>query len=1108
MRWVHLAVALILLAASVMVFGGLTGSQGDPSIHFEPFATVDHSPITINGNSALQTRASSEGWPGSGSDVDPYIIQNYRIMASGATCISISNTDLHLVIRGCNLTVSSQAGILLSGSSNVRITENLIGPNDADGIRLSNSPGNLIDNNTMDADNIFVMNYNGIHLIGSSSGNLIRNNSIHRSENDGIRIEDTSTDNVLSGNTLIENLNNGILLGSDRNQVIDGTLWANKVGVTVDGSDIQISGNKFRQNSWGVNLHTGGRNIVRNNNFVRNNYGVRIFISDDNQVYSNYILKSDKFGIDVEHTSASGNRIFDNHLFYNNGTGSYYVFEKRQARDLSKDNTWHSTSNRGNYWHDLRSPDNDDDGIVDAWYFLEGGEQHDFRPLVNSVIPDVFTPPKKLAAQPGKDHINLTWWPVNYGMGVRVQYFNIFKNEREGGEFYLDSAASDVLHYTDWDVVPGRSYFYYITAVTDIAESNRSNRVKSSPDVVRPTVTVGSPKEGAVFNDPDVYVDWIGVDNIAIDRFEITLDEDPTIDVGLNDHYLFLDLTEGPHTFEVRIFDMAEHNRSDTTWFIIDTIKPSIDIEAPEEGPILFDTDTPLISWSSQDIGPGIDHHMITHDGENWTRLGDVKEYQFTSPIDAGHHTITVRCVDKGGNWAEDRVEIIVDLEPPTLWIVAPAGPGYYNDRTIEIVYSSFDDLTNISEYQVRIDTGNWMSKGLARSHNFTYLDEGQHYLYVKAIDGAGNEVIVSTTGTVDMTPPELNVLNLEDGVMYNKPVTLEWEVWDVLSGMEHTRISNDGGEWKSYTTPKPVLLEVFEDGEHFVLIEAVDKAGNVLSLNISYLFDGTSPFIAFANPGGINVPINASISIMFSEAMDRESVVVDSPGIEGRLLWDGNNLTLDPASSLNYSRKYSIAVQGRDLAGNDMVPFNWFFVTVEDLSLKYGRVYGRAVTTDGAPIPYASYRFKTGEKGTCDSEGRFDTFVTTGENFIIVSNNTFRDTKVDFEVYQGDVQNLGDIPLRSEKEAQTDDEGKDTNVGMIILIVIVVTVIVIGIGIGVAYQVKKTREYNRMGPVFDEWVNVTDLKTQTHSPTPPPRTSPPPAFPPPSAGSEEGIKR
>jgi len=487
---------------------------------------------------------------------------------------------------------------------------------------------------------------------------------------------------------------------------------------------------------------------------------------------------------------------------------------------------------------------------------------------------------------------------------------------------------------------------------------------------------------------------------------------------------------------------------------------------------------------------------MISPDGENWTRLGDVKEYRFSSPLDAGHHTITVKCVDKGGNWAQDSVEIIVDLEPPTLWIVRPVGPGYYMNRSIEIVYSAFDDLTNISEYQVRIDTQNWMSKGLLRSHNFTYLNEGEHHLYVKAIDGAGNDIIVSTTGTVDLTPPEMNILNLVDGTMYNKPVALEWEVWDTLSGMDFTRISNDGGDWKTYEVPKPMRLEVNGDGEHFVLIEAYDKAGNMLSRNISYRYDGTAPYITFAKPGGIDVPVNASISIAFSESMERDSVFVDAPGIEGRLYWDGDNLTLDPTSPLNYSKKYSIAVTGKDLAGNDMTPFNWYFITVEDLSLKYGRVYGRAVTTDGVPIPYANYRFKTGERGTCDLEGKFDTFVTTGENFIIISNTTFMDTKIDFEVYEGDIQNFGDIPLKFEKEAQEEEKG-GTNIGLIILIVVVIVVIILAVGAGVVYQVKKTREYNRMGPVVDEWVNVTSLR--------PPSQGPP--APPPPSGSEKGIK-
>ncbi|MBN1538650.1 MAG: right-handed parallel beta-helix repeat-containing protein [Candidatus Thermoplasmatota archaeon] len=1070
MREVLFLIALSMVLACPVLHDGSAGSEGDMPMLPEPFAPVDHSPISISGNDALSSRASLEGWSGSGSSGDPFIISDYKILATGTSCISISNTDLYLVISGCNLTNGALAGIYLSNSANVRITENTIGPNDGDGILLSNSNYILIDNNTMNVELVFVMNYNGIHLTGSSTGNTIENNRIDRSESDGIRLEGSSTDNIIRHNYIVENWNNGISIASDDNLVVENTIWANKVGVMVDADNIRMTGNLLRQNSWGVTLHSGGGNTVSYNNFVRNTYGVRIFLSNNNEISDNYILKSDKFGIDFEHSSASGNRIFQNYFFYNNGTGSYYVFSMRQSRDLSKTNIWHSTTNRGNYWHDMRSPDTNSDGIVDQWYFLEGGEQHDYYPLVNSPIPDVFTPPKKLAAQPGQDHINLSWWPVNYGMGVLVQRFNIYRNEREGGEFYIGSTDADSLSYTDRDVVPGRSYYYYVTAVTEIAESNRSNRVKSSPDVARPSVSITSPGEGDVLNYGDVFINWTGTDNIAIDRFEITLDDEPTMDVGLNEHYLFLDLEEGEHSVEVRIYDMAENNRSDTLNFIVDLTDPTITMQKGGDGPIMFNTDLPYVKWSSEDTGPGIDHHLITHDGENWTRLGDVKEYLFTFPLDAGEFTITVRCVDKGGNWAQDSVDIVVDLLPPTLWIISPAGPGYYNVGTIEIVYSAFDDLTNVTGFFVRIDTGNWIAKGLARSHNFTYLDEGEHHLYVKALDGSGNDVIVSTAGTVDMSPPELQILNLVNGTLYNGPVTLEWEVHDEISGMNGSRISIDGGEWTYYSVPKPVVLESLQDGDHFLILEAEDRAGNVRSVNISYSFDVTYPFATHVSPGGYDADVSSNITITFSEEMDRDSVILDSPGINGRRIWAGNNLTLIPYTDLEYSRKYSLAVGGKDLAGNDMAVFNWFFVTEEDLSLRFGRVHGRVVTTDGRPLPGASYRFKTGEKGVCDEEGRFDTYVETGKNFIIVSNTSFHDTKVEFEVYEGEVENLGDIPIKSEKEYR--EEVKERSDMLLVIIgVAVFLIVILAVLAGVAYQIKKTREYRNMGPMVDEWV-------------------------------------
>jgi hypothetical protein len=386
------------------------------------------------------------------------------------------------------------------------------------------------------------------------------------------------------------------------------------------------------------------------------------------------------------------------------------------------------------------------------------------------------------------------------------------------------------------------------------------------------------------------------------------------------------------------------------------------------------------------------------------------------------------------------------------------------------------------------------------KDHIFYDLTEGEHHLYVKAVDGAGNEVIISTTGTIDLTPPELEIFNLVEGKVYNKPFTLEWKTWDELSGVSLSRFRIDEGEWRDYQTPKPVEIGFPKDGDHYLIMEVVDKAGNSMSSNQSFSFDVSSPMVSIAEPRGLGIPIGAKIIVGFSEPMDRNSVYIDAPDIEGTTKWEGDNFTLTPYSPLDHSRKYSIAVEGKDLAGNDLIPYDWFFITEEDLSLHYGRVYGKVVTTDGFPIPFASIRFKTGEKGECDEEGYFDLYVTTGENFIIVSNTSFHDTKVDFEVYEGETENLGDIPLKLESEYQEEQEG-DSSALYIVIGSIVFILLAIVIGLVVAFQIKKTKEYKKMGPVVDEWVNVTDIRSRQSAQPMRPEIASTPVL-------EEGIQR
>jgi hypothetical protein len=68
-----------------------------------------------------------------------------------------------------------------------------------------------------------------------------------------------------------------------------------------------------------------------------------------------------------------------------NNKGDY----EKQAYDYSGFNFWNN-SNRGNYWNDWISPDNDNNGIVDVPYQLSGdAAAKDFFPLTKPIIIDI-----------------------------------------------------------------------------------------------------------------------------------------------------------------------------------------------------------------------------------------------------------------------------------------------------------------------------------------------------------------------------------------------------------------------------------------------------------------------------------------------------------------------------------------------------------------------------------------------------------------------------------------------------------------------------------------------------------------------------------------------
>ncbi len=216
-----------------------------------------HQPIHIDGNADFASQAAANGWPGDGSQKNPYIIQNYEINALSDDGIRIENTSVYFIIRNCSI-YNGDIGIYLKNVTN-GIVENVNCYENLAGIGFNNSIGDQIRNS-----NFYENHYYGINLY-SSIENSIYNCNVFGNDDYGIAL-DNSSENIIRNCKIYEN-GDGIILWFSNNNMIENC------------------SSFSHYYSRGFYAFHSSENIIKSSSFYDNLIGLHIsYLSDKNNI--------------------------------------------------------------------------------------------------------------------------------------------------------------------------------------------------------------------------------------------------------------------------------------------------------------------------------------------------------------------------------------------------------------------------------------------------------------------------------------------------------------------------------------------------------------------------------------------------------------------------------------------------------------------------------------------------------------------------------------------------------------------------------------------------------------------------------------------------------
>jgi len=609
------------------------------------------------------------------------------------------------------------------------------------------------------------------------------------------------------------------------------------------------------------------------------------------------------------------------------------------------------------------------------------------------------------------------------------------------------------------------SHYFAVMAIDRAGLWNTSSGATIIVDTMAPRLWISTPLQdnSSAFNSTYITASWGGEDlpsdapNSGLDHYEISSDSSAWVDVGMNTSFNLTGLSEGVHTFSLRVYDNAGNMNISTAEFWIDVTPPEFNITHPEMDSYL-NTSYVNFTWNGGDNQSGINHYSFRIVGvSSWVNAGNGNYFQYPGYFNNGWHTVEIMGIDRGGNTLIRNVTFLVDTLRPTITVNNPTENGFWNSTEVEINWTATDDVSSfessgLNHYEVSINGEQAVNVGLNTSYLITGLTDGSYELTVTAFDNAGNHANSTTGITVDRTPPTVTITEPEDGLTIGNDyvdLRVNWTGDDTGAGIDHYEIRVDNGTWvnkgslnSSYVISADLGLNSVS-GLHTFSVRAFDQAGNSAMDSVTFILDLDPPEVLNYSPQGENVSADSLISITFSEPINRSSFSISVGGshsVTGNVSWSGNTATFTPDKELKDD--VHVYVTASDVLDN-LMSFNWSFSIAEAVEPLTGTVTGTILDESGSPVYGADIIYNGTVIGQTDENGTYSVELPPGTHNLTVSVNGESET-ISVNSSAGETTDAGESHTTLPSAAGNEDTG--TGGASSLILYVVVLLVVLGI--------------------------------------------------------------